>query len=110
MPLSSTPTKVAASKGDKHPYSINAGDKAGTTYGTSSNGRMNSELFDLWFRHHYCLYALPACPLPHLLDRELHTISLRFVQKAAEEEAIVFCLPPYTMHCTQPKRCWREDC
>lgn len=31
MPLSPTLTKVVASKGDKYPYSINAGDKSQMT-------------------------------------------------------------------------------
>ena len=107
-------------QGDKHPYSINAGDDstmcclaggypilpyvmldwkfikpefaegevAGTTYGTSSNGRMNSELFDLW----------SPTPARWIIAH----YQLRFVQKAAEEEAIVFCLPPHTTHRTQP--------
>lgn len=42
-----------------------------------------------------------------------------FVKKAAEEQVIVFCLPPHTTHLTQPldKGCfgppkiyWREEC
>ena len=155
MPLSPTPTEVVTTKGDKHPYSINAGDKtqmtvlmccsaggypippyvifdrkfikpelaegevAGTAYGTSSNGWMNSELFDLWFRYHFLLYAPPARPLLLLLDGHSSHYQPSFVQKAAEEEVIVFCLPPHTTHRTQPldngcfgplKRCWREEC
>ena len=95
------------------------GEVAGTAYGSSSNGWINSELFDLWFRHHFLLYAPPARPLLLLLDGHSSHYHPEFVQKAAEEEVVVFCLPPHTTHRTQPldngcfgplKRCWREEC
>ena len=155
MPLSPKPPKVVTTKGDKHPYAINAGDKTqitvlmccsaggypippyvifdrkfvkpelaegevpGTAYGTSSNGWIDSDLFDLWFRHHFLIYAPPARPLLLLLDGHSSHYQPRFIQKAAEEEIIVFCLPPHTTHRTQPldngcfgplKRAWREEC
>ena len=155
MPLAPNPTKVVTTKGDKHPYSINSGDKAqitvlmccsaggypippyvifdrkfikpemaigevpGTVYGSSHNGWIDSELFDIWFRHHFLMYASPTRPLLLLLDGHSSHYQPSFVQKAAEEEVIVFCLPPHTTHCTQPldngcfgpmKRAWREEC
>lgn len=141
--------------GDKHPYSINAGDKAqitvlmccsaggypippyvifdrkfvkpsmaegevpGTAYGTSSNGWVDSELFELWFKHHFLMYAPPARPLLLLLDEHSSHYQPGIIRKAADEEVIVFCLPPHTTHRTQPldngcfgplKRAWREEC
>ena len=42
-----------------------------------------------------------------------------FVNKAAEEQVIVFCLPPHSTHKTQPldkgvfgplKKAWRDEC
>lgn len=155
MPLAPAPSKVVAVKGDKHPYSINSGNRAqitvlsccsaagyaipplvvfdrkilkpemaneevpGTMYGMSSSGWMDAELFDLWFRHHFLAHAPPARPLLLLLDGHSSHYEPTFVQKAAAEEVIVFCLPPHTTHITQPldngcfgplKRLWKEEC
>ena len=155
MPLSPKPPKVVTTKGDKHPYSINAGDKAqitvlmccsaggypippyvifdrkfvkpsmaegevpGTAYGTSSNGWVDSKLFELWFKHHFLMYAPPARPLLLLLDGHSSHYQPGIIRKAADEEVIIFCLPPHTTHRTQPldngcfgplKRAWREEC
>ena len=39
------------------------GEVPGTAYGTSKNGWVDSELFELWFKHHFLMYAPPAWPL-----------------------------------------------
>ena len=79
---------------------LTTGEVPGTMYGLSSNGWIDTELFEMWFRHHFLAYAPP-------------------IRAAAEEQVIVFCLPPHTTHLTQPldkgcfgplKMFWREVC
>ena len=43
------------------------GEVNGTMYGLSDTGWINSELFELWFSHHFLPHALSACPLLLLL-------------------------------------------
>ena len=90
----------------------------GTVYGLSSSGWIDSDLFDLWFREHFLLYAPPARPLLLLLEGHSSHFEPKCVQKAAEE-VVLFCLPPHTTHILQPldngpfgplKRYWRETC
>ena len=44
------------------------GEVPGTMYGLSANGWMDTELFELWFKHHFLAYAPPTCPLLLLID------------------------------------------
>ena len=53
------------------------------------------------------------------MDGHSSHFSPLFVNKTAEEQVIVFCLPPHSTHKTQPldkgvfsplKRAWREEC
>ena len=90
----------------------------GTLFAFSPKGRMDTELFENWFFHRFLVYAPPVRPLL-LLDGHSSHYSPTFVNKAAEEKIIVFCLPPNTTHHTQPldkrafsplKLCWREEC
>ena len=95
------------------------GEVPGTTYGLSPNGWMDGELFETWFVQHFLTYAPPSRPLLLLLDGHMSHFSPTFVNKAAEEEVVVFCLPPHSTHKTQPldkgvfgplKLAWREVC
>ncbi len=95
------------------------GEVPGTRYGLSPNGWMDSELFEDWFKAHFLAYAPPIRPLLLLLDGHSSHFSPGFVEKAAEEQVIVFCLPPHTTHITQPldkgcygplKMAWRQEC
>lgn len=95
------------------------GEIPGTMYGLSSSGWIDSELFELWFSHHFLAHAPPVRPLLLLLDGHSSHFNPEFVRKAAKEQVIVFCLLPHTTHLTQPldKGCfgplkvfWREEC
>ncbi len=95
------------------------GEVPGTMYGLSSSGWVDTELFELWFNHHFLAYAPPARPLLLLLDGHSSHYQPGIVKKAAEEQVIIFCLPPHTTHLTQPldkgcfgplKMFWREEC
>ena len=91
----------------------------GTLFAFSPKGWIDTELFENWFFHHFLAYTPPVRPLLLLLDGHSSHYSPTFVNKAAEEKIIVFCLPPNTTHRTQPldkgafsplKICWREEC
>ena len=95
------------------------GEVPGTTYGLSPNGWMDSEIFENWFSQHFLAYAPPSRPLLLLMDGHMSHFSPTFVNRAAEEEVVVFCLPPHSTHKTQPldkgvfgplKLAWREVC
>ncbi len=91
----------------------------GTLFAFSPNGWIDTELFENWFFHHFLMYAPPVRPLLLLMDGHSSHYSPTFVNKAAEEKVIVFCLPPNSTHRTQPldkgafsplKMMWREEC
>ena len=101
------------------PPEFSIGEVPGTIYGLSSNGWMDSELFDLWFRHHFLAYAPPTRPVLLLLDGHSSHYNLITIEKAAKEDVIMFCLPPHSSHINQPldkgvfgplKRYWRQEC
>ena len=100
-------------------YQLTIGEVPGTFYGLSDNGWMTAELFDQWFAHHFLLYAPSARPLLLLLDGHSSHFCPDFVRKAAQEDVIVFTIPPNTTHLTQPldkgcfgplKQKWKEVC
>lgn len=98
---------------------LTTGEVPGTFYGLNDSGWMETELFETWFLHHFLAYAPPVRPLLLLMDGHSSHFSPVFVNKAAEEQVLVFCLPPHSSHRTQPldkgifsplKRAWREVC
>ena len=95
------------------------GEVPGTLYGLSRNGWINSELFYHWFLHHFLQYAPPTRPLILLLDGHSSHYSPATIKLAAENQVIVFVLPPNTTHIAQPldrgcfsplKSAWRKYC
>ncbi len=91
----------------------------GTIYGLSSKGWIDQELFHLWFSKHFLLYAPPVRPLLLLLDGHSSHYCPATIRYAAEEQVIIFSLPPNTTHLTQPldkgifgplKVSWRQVC
>ena len=95
------------------------GEVPGTMYGLSDSGWITSELFDLWFVHHFLPHAPAARPLFLLLDGHSSHYNPSVISKAAEEKVIIFCLPPHSSHETQPldkgpfgplKTSWKEVC
>ena len=98
---------------------LTIGEVPGTIYGLNDSGWMDTELFESWFLHHFLAYTPPARPLLLLMDGHSSHFSPIFINKAAEEQVLVFCLPPHSSHKTQPldkgifsplKRAWREAC
>ena len=98
---------------------LTIGEVPGTVYGLSKKGWIDAELFELWFTRHFLPHAPPLRPLLFLLDGHSSHYQPDVIQRAAEEQVIMFCLPPHTTHLTQPldKGCfaplkmhWREEC
>ena len=98
---------------------MTVGEVPGTLYGLSSNGWMDTELFELWFVHHFLAHA-PSCrPILLMMDGHSTHFQPSVVRMAAKEEVILFYLPPHSTHLTQPldkgcfgplKSAWKEVC
>ena len=73
---------------------MTVGEVPRTMYGLFSSGWIDTELFELWFTHHFLAHAPPVCPLLLLLDGHLSHFQPSFAGRAAEEQVIMFCLPP----------------
>ena len=95
------------------------GEVPGTLYGLSRNGWINSDLFYHWFTNHFLQYAPPTRPLLLLLDGHSSHYSPSTIKLAAENQIVVFVLPPNTTHISQPldrgcfsplKAAWRKYC
>ena len=97
------------------------GEVVGTSYGLSSNGWVDSELFKGWLSEHFFSYAVSARPLLLLLDgHSLHyQPQLIDIEYARVFGVIMFCLPPHTTHESQPldasvfkslKQNWQHVC
>ena len=95
------------------------GEVAGSLYGLSKSGWINSELFHSWFMNHFLKYVPQARPLLLLLDGHSSHYCPSTIRLAAEQEILIFVLPPNTTHLTQPldKGCfsplkvlWRQTC
>jgi hypothetical protein len=98
---------------------LTRGEVPGTIYGLSRNGWMDMELFDIWFNNHFLRYAPSVRPLLLLLDGHSSHYCPDTVRLAAQEQVILFTLPPNTTHLSQPldkgcfgplKVAWREVC
>ncbi len=98
---------------------LTLGEVPGTMYGLSDSGWIDAEIFESWFTNHFLAYVPPVRPILLLMDGHSSHFSPVFVNKAAEEQIIVFCLPPNSTHRTQPldkgvfgplKKIWRQEC
>ena len=104
---------------EKFPMELADGEIPGTVYGFPSNGWIDQELFEKWFSHHFLRYAPAIRPLLLIMDGHSSHYHPYAIHKAAEEEVILFALPPNTTHVAQPldKGCfgplkakWGEVC
>ena len=95
------------------------GEVGGTTYAFSSKGWMDSVIFDGWFANHFLRWLPMDRPILLLLDGHSSHFCPETLRNAAEQEIIVFALPPNTTHLSQPldKGCfgplkmrWRQVC
>ena len=78
------------------------GEIPGTQYGLSTNGWINTDLFEAWFVEHFLPNAVSARPLFLLLDGHSTHYQPRVLCFAKEHDCIILCLPPHTTHESQP--------
>ena len=78
------------------------GEVKGTMYGLSPSGWMDGEIFCDCLERHFLLYAPASRPLLLLLDGHSSHYMADVVRTAASKGVILFCLPPNTIHATQP--------
>ena len=78
------------------------GEVPGTKYGLSSNGCINTDLFEGWFLEHFLENAVSARPLFLLLDGHSTHYQPQVIRFAMERSCIILCLPPHTTHESQP--------
>ena len=85
----------------------------------SESGWMDQELFSNWFLHQFLKHAVSTRPILLMLDGHSSHYNLDLVQSAAENDVIIFCLPPHTTADSQPldtscfgplKVYWSEAC
>ena len=81
---------------------LTIGEVPGTMYGLSEKGWIDSEIFENWFTHHFLVHSPSTRPLLLLLDGHSTHYNPAFIRRAAEEQVIIFCLPPNSTHLTQP--------
>ena len=81
---------------------LTIGEVPGTMYGLSNSGWVDSELFHLWFEHHFLVYAPSARPLLLIMDGHSSHYNPDTIHMAAEKGVVLFCLSPNTTHRTQP--------
>ena len=80
------------------------GEVPGTIYGMSEKGWTDQKLFMFWLKH-FLTQAVPARPYLLLLDGHSSHFELSSIQLAEKEGIIILCLPPHTMHESQPLDC-----
>ena len=78
------------------------GEAKGTMYGLSPSGWMDGEIFCDCLERYFLLYAPASRPLLLLLDGHSSHYMADVVRTAASKGVILFCLPPNTIHATQP--------
>ena len=97
----SIPPMVVWDRKTLHP-DMTAEEVPGTFYGLTSNGWMNMDLFEHWLTLHFLRYAPPVRPLLLLMDGHSTHYSPAAIRLAAEQEVILFTLPPNTTRYTAP--------
>ena len=95
------------------------GEVAGTRYGLSSTGWVDTDLFKGWLVEHFLNFAVGGRPLMLILDGHSTHYQPELIKYAMKHKIILFCLPPHTTHESQPldasvfkplKSHWHEAC
>ena len=98
---------------------LSKGEIPGTSYALSDKSWINSEVFHHWFEEHFLKYLPKTRPVLLLLDGHSSHYSPVTIKIAAENQVILFALPPHTTHVSQPLDCccfaplkaaWRHEC
>ena len=81
------------------------GGPAGALYGTNESGWMDASVFLSWFNKLFVLavsYLSRSGPVVLFMDGHHSHISLELIKTAKANNITLQCLPPNTMHITQP--------
>ena len=101
------------------PSYYKVGEVPGTNYGLSPRGWIDRVLFRDWFRKHFLRFLPSERPILLLMDGHSSHFCPDTIRLAAEQDVIVFVLPPNATHLLQPldkgtfgplKIYWREEC
>ena len=101
------------------PPELAIGEVPGSRYGLSTKGWIDHELFDNWFHKHFLNQCTSARPILLLLDGHSSHYCPDTIKLAAQQQVIMFALPPNTTHLTQPldkgcfgplKKAWKVVC
>ena len=71
-------------------------------YGKSESGYVDSELFIKWMEKIFLKFAVPERPIILFIDGHKSHVTLDVVDMARNNDVILFCLPPHTIHALQP--------
>ena len=95
------------------------GEVPDTLYGMSEKGWTDQELFYYWLTEQFVKHIPPTQPVILLVDGHSPHYEPESVRSAAEQDIIIFCLPPHSTHVAQPldvsffrplKVYWSEAC
>eukprot|EP00118_Oscarella_pearsei_P023640 m.285503 g.285503 ORF g.285503 m.285503 type:complete len:283 (+) comp40685_c0_seq4:809-1657(+) len=81
---------------------ITAGEVPDTRYSVTPTGWSNSTVFEGWFFDVFLNYAPAARPVVLIVDGHSSHYNPAVLRAAAEQDVIIFCLPPNTTHLAQP--------
>ena len=74
----------------------------GTKYGLSARGWIDQVLFHEWFHLHFVRYLPSERPILLLMDGHSSHFCPDTIRLAAEQDVIIFVLPPNATHLLQP--------
>jgi len=89
-------------KGERLNYEWTWGEVPDTKYAMSPQGWTDNKLFFEWLSTQFVKSIPPSRPALLLLDGHSSHYNLEAIKFAAENEIILFCLPPHTTHVAQP--------
>ena len=78
------------------------GEVPGARYSLNESGWIDSNLFDGWYQEVFLKFIPAVRPFVLLLDGHSSHYNQTVIKRAAEDNLVIFCLPPATTHLTQP--------
>ena len=88
--------------GEKFNYNPLEGGVDGAYFGKSPNGWITTELFYGWMANHFAPNLGPGRPVVLLFDKHSTHIDLEILKFCREKGILLYCLPAYSSHITQP--------
>jgi len=89
-------------KGERLNYKWTKGEVPITVYGMSPQGWIDQELFVQWLEKLFIKNIPDTCPVMLLLDGHSSHYKPEGIKVAAENDIVLFCLPPNATHVAQP--------